>query len=221
MARAVDYSFGHSVAQAFPIATVRDPGESQVLFDLTPFLLSDWADVGSTLQAAVVRRKLTGNVVLDDKRSSLQELRLFPANLEAEVRLTFQSPKNLGLETVSDSRSVPVGVHYSLLELPTTPMRPRYADERVGYFISAFKDFSRDTAESFFVRYVNRWRLEKLAPGDRQRAGPTHHLLHRSHGAARVAALHPGRHPRVEPRLRGRGVPQRHPGARRAGRLGL
>jgi hypothetical protein len=165
MARAVDYSFGHSVAQAFPIATVRDPGESQVLFDLTPFLLSDWADVGSTLQAAVVRRKLTGNAVLDDKRSSLQELRLFPANLEAAVRLTFQSPKNLGLETVSDSRSVPVGVHYSLLELPATPMRPRYADERVGYFISAFKDFSRDTAESFFVRYVNRWRLEKRAPG--------------------------------------------------------
>jgi hypothetical protein len=44
-------------------------------------------------------------------------------------------------------------------------MRPRYADERVGYFISAFKDFSRDTAESFFVRYVNRWRLEKRMPG--------------------------------------------------------
>ena len=165
--------------------------------------------MGSTLQAAVVRRKLTGNVVLDDKRSSLQELRLFPTNLEAEVRLTFQSPKNLGLETVSDSRSIPVGVHYSLLELPATPMRPRYADERVGYFISAFKDFSRDTAESFFVRYVNRWRLEKRAPGTVSEPVRPDHLLHRSHSAARVAALHPGRHPRVEPRLRGRGVPQR------------
>ena len=165
MARTVDYSFGHSVAHAFPIATVRDPGESEILFDLTPFLLSDWADVGSTLQAAVARRKLTGNVTLDDKRSSLQELRLFPANLEAEVRLTFQSPRSLELETVSDARSVPVGVHYSLLELPATRMRPRYADERVGYFISAFKDFSRDTVESFFVRYVNRWRLEKRVPG--------------------------------------------------------
>jgi hypothetical protein len=44
-------------------------------------------------------------------------------------------------------------------------MRPRYADERVGYFVSAIKDFSRDTAESFFVRYVNRWRLEKRHPG--------------------------------------------------------
>src|SRR5437660_11720458 len=26
------------------------------------------------------------------------------------------------------------------------------------------KNFSRDTAESFFVRYVNRWRLEKKDP---------------------------------------------------------
>ena len=165
MARTVEHSFGHSVVWSFPIATVREPDESLVLIDLSPFLLSDWADVGATLQAAAARRKVSGNVTLDDKRSSLQELRLFPGNLEAEVRLTFQSPRSLGLETVSDSRSVPVGIHYSLLELPAAPMRPRYADERVGYFISAFKDFSRDTAESFFVRYVNRWRLEKRIPG--------------------------------------------------------
>ncbi|HEU4525572.1 MAG TPA: zinc-dependent metalloprotease [Gemmatimonadales bacterium] len=165
MARAVEYSFGHSVAHAFPVATVRDSGAREVLFDLAPFLLSDWADVGTTLQAAAARRKVTGTVALDDKRSSLQELRLFPTNLEADVRLTFQSPRGLALETVSDPRSVPVGVHYSLLELPARPMRPRYADERVGYFISAFKDFSRDTAESFFVRYVNRWRMEKRVPG--------------------------------------------------------
>ena len=165
MARTVDYSFGHSVAWAFPIATVREPDQGELLLDLTPFLLSDWADVGSTLQAAAARRKPAGNVVLDEKRSSVQELRLFPSNLEAEVRLTFQSPRNIGVETVPDPRSIPLGVHYSLLELPATPMRPRYADERVGYFISAFKDFSRDTAESFFVRYVNRWRLEKREPG--------------------------------------------------------
>jgi hypothetical protein len=165
MARTVDQSFGHSVAWSFPIATVRDSTERQVLVDLSPFLVSDWADVGGTLQNAATQRKVVGAVTLDDKRSSLQELRLFPANLEAEVRLTFQSPRSLGLETVSDYRSIPVGIHYSLLELPATPMRPRYADERVGYFISAFKDFSRDTAESFFVRYVNRWRLEKRDSG--------------------------------------------------------
>ena len=60
-------------------------------------------------QTAMAQRKLTGTVSLDDKRSSLQSLRLFGANLEAEVRLTFQTPRNLGLETVPDYRSIPIG----------------------------------------------------------------------------------------------------------------
>ena len=164
MARTVEYSFGHSVAYSFPIAAVRESDPAEILIDLSPFLLSDWADVAGVLQTAAAARKVTGGIALDDRRSSLQELRLFPTNLEAEVRLTFTSPRGFTLETVADSRWIPVGVHYSLLELPATPMRPRYADDRVGYFVSAMKDFSRDTAESFFVRYVNRWRLEKQDP---------------------------------------------------------
>ncbi|MBA3496467.1 MAG: zinc-dependent metalloprotease [Gemmatimonadales bacterium] len=163
MARAVAYSFGHSVVQSFPIVALRDT--SEILINVAPFFVSDWADVGTVFQSALAQRKLSGSVSLDDKRSSLQSLRLFDANLEAEVRLTFQTPRNLGLETVADYRSIPVGIHYSLRELPAEPMRPRLADERIGYFISATKDFSRDTAESFFVRYVNRWRLEKKHPG--------------------------------------------------------
>ena len=163
MARAVAYSFGHSVAQSFAIATMRDNGE--ILIDLAPFLLSDWADLASLFQGVANQRKLSGSVFLDRERSTLQKLQLFPGNLEAEVRLTYQSNRNLGLEAIADYRWIPVGVHYSFLELPGTPMRPRYADERVGYFISAIKDFSRDTAESFFVRFVNRWRLEKRNPG--------------------------------------------------------
>jgi hypothetical protein len=162
MARAVAYSFGHSVAQSFAIATMRDNGE--ILIDLSPFLLSDWADLSSFFQGVANQRKLTGSIYLDRDRSSLAQLQLFPGNLEAEVRLTYQSNRNLGIEALADYRWIPVGVHYSLLELPSTPMRPRYADERVGYFVSAIKDFSRDTAESFFVRFVNRWRLEKRNP---------------------------------------------------------
>jgi hypothetical protein len=141
---------------------MRDNGE--VLLDVAPFLLSDWADLGALFQGVATQRKLSGNIFLDRDRSSLEQLHLFPGNLEAEVRLTYQSNRNLGLEALADYRWIPVGVHYSLLELPTTPMRPRYADERVGYFVSAIKDFSRDTAESFFVRFVNRWRLEKRDP---------------------------------------------------------
>jgi hypothetical protein len=163
MARTVAYSFGHSIAQSFPIAAEREGGE--LLVNVAPFFVSDWADIGTVFQSALTQRKLTGTVSFDERRSSLLSLRLFGANLEAEVRLTFQTPRNLGLEAVSDYRSIPVGIHYSLLDLPAEPMRPRLADDRVGYFVSATKDFSRDTAESFFVRYVNRWRLEKKNAG--------------------------------------------------------
>ena len=162
MARTVAYSFGHSVGQSFPIATVREDG--LILLDLAPFLLSDWADLSAFFQGVANQRKLSGTIFLDRERSSLDRLHLFPQNFEAEVRLTYQANRNLGLETVADYRWIPVGVHYSLLQLPAVPMRPRYADERVGYFVSAIKDFSRDTAESFFVRLVNRWRLEKRNP---------------------------------------------------------
>jgi hypothetical protein len=163
MARTVAYSFGHSVARSFPIATIRDT--SEILVDLEPLILSDWADLASTLQRAGTDRSATATITFDFDRSSLGTVRPFPTNLEVEARLTYTPSRNLKLETVPDWRSVPLGVHYSLVELPAKPMRPRYADDRVGYFVSAIRDFSRDTADGFFLRYVNRWRLEKSDTG--------------------------------------------------------
>jgi hypothetical protein len=70
----------------------------------------------------------------------------------------------LSLESVSDERYIPITVHYSFSKLPDVPMAPRLADDRVGYFLTAKKDFSRDDHEHFWVRYVERWRLEKKDP---------------------------------------------------------
>ena len=163
MARTAAYSFGHSVAQSFAIASVHDTTQA-VLVDLAPFLVSDWVDAGGFFDFVVQALQLRGGVSFDKERSSFQSLRVFPGNVEAEARLTFRASRNLGIATLADYRYIPLGVHYSLIELPATPMRPRYADDRVGYFISAMMDLSRDTAESFFVRYVNRRRLEKKDP---------------------------------------------------------
>ncbi len=163
MARTVAYSFGGSVAYVFPIASVRDT-TNEVLIDLTPFLLSDWADVGGFFDFIVQALTLRGGVSLDKERSAFESMRMFPSNVELEARISFLASKPLGIATVPDYRYIPMTLHYSLLELPATPMRPRVADDRVGYFISAMMDFSRDSAETFFVRYVNRWRLEKQNP---------------------------------------------------------
>src|SRR5437667_479271 len=164
MARTVAYSFGHSVAQSFPIASIRDT-TNEVLVDLVPFLVSDWVDLGAYFQFFSQTTPMQGpGPMFDKERSSFQSLHMFPTNTEAEARLTFRTSRSLGMDMVPDYRWIPVAVHYSILELPATPMRPRHADDRVGYFVSAMKNFSRDTAESFFVRYVNRWRLEKKDP---------------------------------------------------------
>ena len=42
-----------------------------------------------------------------------------------------------------DSRGVTVNVHYSISELPQTSYKPRLADDRVGYFVTVLKDFSK------------------------------------------------------------------------------
>src|SRR5438093_1296063 len=164
MARTVAYSFGQSVAQSFPIASIRDT-TNEVLVDLAPFFVSDWADLGAFFQFLSQQTPMQGpGPMFDKERSSFTSLHMFPTNAEAESRLTFRTARSFGLDMVPDYRWIPVGVHYSIVELRATPMRPRYADDRVGYFVSAMKNFSRDTAESFFVRYVNRWRLEKKDP---------------------------------------------------------
>jgi hypothetical protein len=56
-------------------------------------------------------------------------------------------------------------VHYSISALPSTGYKPRQADDRIGYFLTAVKDFSKDPRDDTrFVRYVNRWHVEKEDP---------------------------------------------------------
>lgn len=44
--------------------------------------------------------------------------------------------------------------------LPEVPMRPRYFDQRVGYFIVPQVDYTQDPTHTETIGLVNRWRLE-------------------------------------------------------------
>ena len=63
-----------------------------------------------------------------------------------------------------DPRSFFVSFYYNFSPLPEHPMRPRMADERVGYFTTARVDYTDDVQVKPRVNYVNRWRLEKKDP---------------------------------------------------------
>jgi hypothetical protein len=66
--------------------------------------------------------------------------------------------------TLPDNRGFTLRVHYSISQLPENNYQPRLADERVGYFITAYQDLSDDDRGDPFVRYINRWKLEKQNP---------------------------------------------------------
>jgi hypothetical protein len=56
-------------------------------------------------------------------------------------------------------------MHYSISVLPeNTGYKPREADNRVGYFTTAFRDLGDPASEEPFTRYINRWNLEKADP---------------------------------------------------------
>jgi hypothetical protein len=110
-----------------------------------------------------VERAAGGNASFDRARSYVESVKSFPLNTNIRTRLTFRPSDDPGVDSIPDGRSLSVSVFHSLVALPERPMTPRLADDRVGNFLSAHRDFS-DLDGDTFVRYVRRWRLE---PGER------------------------------------------------------
>ncbi len=159
--KAKDLSHGQSVLASLKIESIHDSSKA-LLVDLAPFLVSDIGDLGEWMRDAFNNKP----VRFDKERSTLDKVKVFPENVEIEALLTY-SPNDrqgLNLNTIPDDRYVPITVHYSFSKLPEKPMLPRFGDDRTGYFLTAVKDFSRDHQEHFWVRYAERWRLEKKDP---------------------------------------------------------
>lgn len=157
---AIDLTFGNSVLFNLPIAS-ENKKEKALLIKMNNVFLSDISDMGFWLQLA-----LRKPVRMDKKKAVYRKVKAFPENIEVEALLTY-SPgdrRGLNLPSVPDSRYIEIGVHYSIHMLPEHPMKPRLADDRVGYFMTPHKDFAKDASENFFVHYINRWRLEKKDP---------------------------------------------------------
>jgi hypothetical protein len=167
--RAIELTFGESVLATARIEATRDSTDH--LVDVHDWFVSDISEVSERLRGALAGdggRGGGGGAGLDDSRSYLEPVKAFPRNLTIDAALTFRSGGAQGLRSVPDSRYIPVTVHARLVALPETPMQTRAADDRVGYFLVAKKDFSRDDGQDFFLRYVKRWRLECAGAPDRQ-----------------------------------------------------
>ncbi|MCA8994381.1 MAG: zinc-dependent metalloprotease [Planctomycetaceae bacterium] len=153
-ATAVSLAYSDSVLYVLPILT-KSPS-SAVLVDMTSVFMNDDQKVGQAIGP--------GFRFMND-RSTWSSIKNFDENLEVQVNAVYSG--SIGIDTVPDSRGVQVGIHYSISVLPpvgSNGYKTRVADDRVGFFLTAIKDFSDDDAPEHFVRYVNRWNLQKLDP---------------------------------------------------------
>ncbi len=150
--KAVDLAYTDSVLFSVPIATTGPSGGHVI--DLAPIFLTDLPQIAQELPGFSFARD----------RSTWSRIKGFPDNVEIEVAATYGSSGIRDIDTVPDSRGATVTIHYSLSLLPQNSYKPRLADDRVGYFVTALKDFSQKVDEDRFVRYINRWHLEKADP---------------------------------------------------------
>jgi hypothetical protein len=104
---------------------------------------------------------------VDASLTKIIQAKAFEKNVEIELDFMRQGGGRAGggFSLMGRGSSGGLGVHYSISELPSTGYRPRLADDRIGYFLTAHKDFSKSPREETrFVRFINRWHLEKLDP---------------------------------------------------------
>jgi hypothetical protein len=151
--KAVKIAYTDSVLFSLPIRTTSPSGAFVV--ELTPVFMSDLPQIGFALPG----------FSFSSNKSTWSNIDVLPKNVELDIAATYASSGMSNIDSVADTRGVTVNVHYSISELPQTSYRPRVADDRVGYFLTALKDYSKkDDEDDRFVRYINRWNLEKVEP---------------------------------------------------------
>lgn len=141
----------------------RNPDTQALLINVTKLFETD-TKIGGIIQADRSQVKLGA---LQSDRTMIDSIRAYPINVEVGTIRTYAS--SAGVSLAERTGFITVGVNTSIVMLPDEPMRPRFADERVGYFQDKMTEYSDDNAtreKAIISRY-------RLVPKDKKayRAG--------------------------------------------------
>ncbi|HUV29510.1 MAG TPA: zinc-dependent metalloprotease [Acidobacteriota bacterium] len=160
--RAVGSAISDHLIAVAEINSKPDKETSAVLVDAASLFVRDASNTGYF----VGQRRKTG-VAFDSKNSYFDLIKSFPANSEIDVKLHFKTTNPQSATTLQNNYSFFHTYHFSLSEIPESDYIPRLGDDRVGYFLSLYQDYSRLDQQSPYVRYIERWDLKKKNPGAR------------------------------------------------------
>ncbi|WP_321332281.1 zinc-dependent metalloprotease [uncultured Bacteroides sp.] len=102
---------------------------------------------------------------IQSDKSYIDAIHSYPINIEIRTVRSYLKNSS-GQNNVGSTMPVTYELNSSLVLLPRVPMKPRYADARVGYFSRGFYDFDADPQGVEEKYYITRWRLEPK-PEDR------------------------------------------------------
>ena len=154
--KSVKQNYTDSVLMALPIIAINQMNGGAALIDFSDIFMTDFAQLGLGM--------------VDRSRSSWSKVKGFHEQHGAggrdhlQWRRTPLRHDGLARDGVADHRGITLVIHYSLMKTPDFGYHPRGADDRVGHFLSATKDFGVTDPDTNFVRLINRWRLEKANP---------------------------------------------------------
>ncbi|MEP5762982.1 MAG: zinc-dependent metalloprotease [Halieaceae bacterium] len=103
---------------------------------------------------------------LSETRSSLQQVKAYPENIDLIVNYVYENPAPLvrADAAVTDSRFVSVRLQHTLIPAPEEDFKPRFADARLGYFAEQVTDMT-SYAVAPWRDPIDRWKLVKKEPG--------------------------------------------------------
>ncbi|MDE2127516.1 MAG: zinc-dependent metalloprotease [Armatimonadetes bacterium] len=181
MARAIARSFASSYLESFHIEA-RQKSRKSLLINVSDLFRGDIANVSALFSgpgfALGGGLSFGGTYIMDRENTFIQSLKVFPQNIEAETLYNFIKPGAGigGSVTLPDPRSAAIRVSYALFQLPETGYTPRLADPRIGYFLTAWQNFSDDARQDPLVHYIYRWKLQKANP-KAALSPPVHHIV--------------------------------------------
>ncbi len=156
------------------VASADHPERKSFLVDANALLLTDIAGASTRVETSF---RLP--YALDRANSSIERVRTAAESTSVAVSLHFAVPKLPAPPAtppapgtprptppgaIPDPRSFFLGVQYRFAPLPDSPMPARVADERVGYFVTEYRDLGADYSRDGRTRVISRWRLEKKDP---------------------------------------------------------
>lgn len=145
------------ILAAFPVQAFGADSATFVI-DVTEFFAGDTPAIAGL---AAAQRRAYQVRRLDTARSFIRRISAYPQNIEVRHTQTYDAGAPPGDENTS---TLSIDMSQSLVLLPKEPMRPRYADERVGFFSVSRVNYGLDAQKAASQTFIRRWRLEPKDP---------------------------------------------------------